>query len=205
MVTSARCSDDKSGLEAGWGPDRPTVGSTEYSAYPGFNADRDSGSYGDERNFLLAKDASNQEQGNWHDSIEVVPGNAYWLRLLVHNSARDLPQNVAEDTFVGIDIPTCSGRAIKVFAHITASNAYPSTVYDSVVARSANPIKITAVSQSVRFLTLAHPDGTPGFGEANQMFASGVALGSPDLESGLFSGGFENSMYVVAQFRVDAI
>ncbi|WP_374159384.1 hypothetical protein ACEWX3_10570 [Mycobacterium sp. G7A2] len=196
---SSNCANNSQELTGGWGPDRPTVGTVDYAPQPSFNVDRYNSVYGDERNFLVVKELSHTIAGGWADRLEVLPNQTYRLRLLVHNGARDQDENVAENTTIHISIPACAGSSIAIFGFITATNAFPGTIYDGIVLNSDRDFRVEFVPGSAKFYSNNFTDGTD---IPDRIFMpSGMRIGSPDLDSGLFRGDYVNSGVIVAEIR----
>lgn len=200
---SADCSSDKTMFVHGWGPDRPTVGSSDYTPQPSFNVERDNPNYGDERGFLILKEASYQKAGGWSQSLDVLPGQVYLARIYLHNGARDADEYAAVDTHVGLVLPNCSGRSLVVRASISSTNAFPGTVWATSVIRSDVPVRVELVPGSVEVETnsTSGPVQLP-----DRLFApGGVRLGNPNVTSGVFRGDYANTAVVTAQFRTAAV
>ena len=57
-----------------YGPERETFTTQNAAPYITFNSITNNGQYGDERNFMLVKDASITTKGDWKDEIAVEDG-----------------------------------------------------------------------------------------------------------------------------------
>ena len=59
-----------------WGPSRQTFTTANPASYVTFNSITDNPAYGDERNFVRAKESSTSNQ-NYSDSVALTPGKQY--------------------------------------------------------------------------------------------------------------------------------
>ncbi|WP_433716999.1 hypothetical protein ACQP2U_42430 (plasmid) [Nocardia sp. CA-084685] len=198
--SNERCSSDHSGADAVWGPDRPTVGPSDYSQTPSFNIERDNPHHGDERNFVQIKESSHVQAGAWADQLEVRAGHEYFVRVLLHNGARDGDEYVAKDTRVEIDLPLCSGRSIALQAVISSSNAFPQKIWDGVVLRSAEPFKVDIVPGSARLLSNKYPN--PGLLLPDRVATADGTLVGSQAADGNFRRDYANDADVVITVRV---
>ncbi|MFE9785212.1 hypothetical protein ACFYO7_07520 [Nocardia salmonicida] len=191
------CSDEFYGATTGWGPDRPTNGPSDWSLQPSFNVERENPNYGDERNFVIGKDASLGQSGSWTNDIEVVPGREYIIRILVHNGARNQQDYVARDTRVRLEVPSCAGRSVELRSVVEASNVYPREVWDGVVFRSPTPFKVVPVSGSADLSTNSFLSGVS---LPDDLFdqGKGALIGSTELD-GNVGGDYVNVGIVLAR------
>lgn len=196
----SNCSNEFDGMSTGWGPDRPTVGPSDYTPQPSFNVERHNPNFGDERNFVQAKEASFTDPGGWVDDLEVRAGNEYLVRIYAHNGARDLDEYTATNTMIAVNVPACTGKSIAVSGTISASNAYPLRIWDGIVFRSHNSIRIDLVPGSAKAISNANPN--PGLQLPDRIAnEGGTAVGSSTTD-GQFRGDYANTVYVVATVRV---
>ncbi|WP_280491582.1 hypothetical protein [Nocardia asiatica] len=193
-VTAPRCSPDYDGARAGWGPDRPTYGPSDYAPQPAFNVERYNPNIGDERNFVGIRESRNQQM-LWMDELEVRPGHEYRIRVYLHNGARDRDEYVATDTRARVDVPTCSGRSIAVFGFVTSSSAFPREIYDGVVLRSPDEITLNVVPGSAVLESNAHP-GPEGLRIPDSFASSSGALVGSQAADGRFRGDYVNAAYL---------
>lgn len=115
-----------------WGPDRPTYTVANPADHITFDSITDNPAVGDERNFVVAKDAADTSNGGWQDNITVQPGKEYLVRVYVHNNAATSLNLTATNTRVSATVPTTTGTNIPVSGFITADNASPQQVWDDV-------------------------------------------------------------------------
>lgn len=106
--------------------------------YPGqiiFNTISDS-VIGNEKNYVAARENTGINAGAdnfWYgNNITVENGKEYLVRMYVHNNNPNGTDAVAEDTRVRFNIPSASGKEVKVNGYITSPNADPSKYVDYV-------------------------------------------------------------------------
>ncbi|MEV0539245.1 hypothetical protein [Nocardia salmonicida] len=193
------CSDDYYGATTGWGPDRPTNGTNDWSSQPSFNVERENPNYGDERNFIISKDAAVVEAGGWNDEVQVRMGSEYIVRAYIHNGARNREDYVARNTRIRIQVPQCVGRSMEVRSVIEASNSYPTQIWDGTILRSVSPFKLEFVYGSGQLSTISSPSGIP---LPDSVFdpEKGALIGSTALD-GNFGGDYVNSGVVTVRVK----
>lgn len=116
-------------VHAGWGPDRPTFTWAHPATYVTFNSMTDNPKYGDERPFYDVRDANsntNQDKINVHDNQELV------FRVYYHNNAASNLNKVAKNTHVSMLLPKTPSTNTWSTAYISADNASPKVVGDTV-------------------------------------------------------------------------
>ena len=86
ITTGAEASADQISL-GGWGPRRPTFSTRKPPTFVTFNSITNNPSYGDERNFVLAKPAESRHEGGFQDDQLVVDGGEYVVRVFISNDA----------------------------------------------------------------------------------------------------------------------
>jgi uncharacterized repeat protein (TIGR01451 family) len=189
---------------------------------PRFNSYINTDVYGDERAFVDAKECTvtgdacyNQSPGAYKDQQPVQVGKEYIVRAYVHNianpSINDDPNKgpgvfdgigVAQNTKIRFELPEGVANGFTAQARISADNAIPQTVYDTVDLRNDNQaFDVEFVPGSARIYNSAHqnglalPDGI--------MSASGTLIGH-DAMDGVFPGCFDFASFVVIRVRVNA-
>jgi len=186
---------------AGFGPDRPTKAwnpTVEGFDHVTFNSFTGVGNgIGDERDFLRGGIIGNQD--DWADPVNNVPDTAeVEVKIYIHNGAdarlNDQPGNpgVAKDVNVRVAVPTDSRQSHDITSWISASNAQPQTIFDTVTLTGANGgyFQLTPVPGSAQLYT----DGvaTP---LSDAIFANGVNIGDQ-------KGCFEYTREVVFRVKV---
>lgn len=95
------------------------------------------GVIGDEKKFVGAREDIGSYEGinnSWHSNyITVEDGKTYIIRLYVHNNNPNGWQAVAKDVRAAFNLPTESGRQIRVTGYIRSSNATPGEYWANVV------------------------------------------------------------------------
>lgn len=190
--------------KAGSGPDRPTKA---YSAgvagfdHVTFNSFTGVPGIGDERNFFNGKYA---DAGSvYSDPMpQVKDGDVLTLEVYVHNGA-DPSLNasgvgIAKNTRVRVALPTGIAKSQEAMAYISADNAQPQTVYDSLDFGAANGgsfgldyVKGSAHIQG-NYINSSLPDS---------VVTSGATIGTNALD-GQLKGCFQQMVYVTIQVKV---
>ena len=134
-----------------WGPDRPTFTVQNPADHITFNAITNNPDYGDERNFVRIKDASDMSAGNWKDELTVQPGKEYLVQMYVHNNAASSLNLVAQNTRVMANVPNTTGKKVQIDGFITADNATPNRVWDQAIFNSDRNFNLTYVNGSTKF------------------------------------------------------
>ena len=120
-----------------WGPtDRPTFTVEKPATYNTFNSITNNPDYGDERNFVRIKDASDMSAGNWKDEITVDSNKEYLVQMYVHNNAADNLNKVAQNVKVMANVPNTTGKQIQIDGFVTSSNATPNKIWDQAIFKS---------------------------------------------------------------------
>lgn len=160
------------------------------AAFPRFNSFTGTPVYGDERAFLDAKPAHIDGSGGFLDQIRTSVGDRLMLRMHIHNNA-DSDRNgddwsgvsVAINTRAILDIGTTdvepASKAV-VKGTVSADNARPRWVGDTVTLYSDRPFLLRPVPDSARIHSNAHPfPGLPltGLVASSQLPGPGALLG----------------------------
>lgn len=181
-----------------YGPERKTFTIKNPADYITFNSITDNPNYGDERNFVIAKDAANTSAGGWSDEITVEDGKEYLVRMYVHNNAADNLNLVATNTRVMANVPNSSATSHQIDGFISADNANPSRIWDSVVLKGDREFIVNFVGGSARYHNNVNP--SEGFGLPDSIVTSAGAQVGYEQMDGNVPGCFEYSG--IATFRV---
>jgi uncharacterized repeat protein (TIGR01451 family) len=191
---------------------------------PRFNSYINTNVYGDERAFVDAKEcvtngpACYQDgvAGGYADQQPVTPGKEYIVRAYIHNianpSINDNPATpgandgigVAKNTKVRFELPDTDGVAngFTAQARITADNAIPQQVYDTVDLRNNNEkFGVEYIPGSAYIFNASHTNGLNLSDDI--MSANGTLIGD-DVMDGTYPGCFEYSSFVVIRVKVTA-
>ena len=127
---------------AEWGPDRPTFDWNDPSHYPTyitFNSFTNNPTAGDERTFLTAYEVGTT---NARNNVTVTDNEELVLRTFFHNNARSDLNLVAHNTRVRITLPASAATDETAVSYISADNATPQNVWDSVHFNGARPFTL---------------------------------------------------------------
>lgn len=154
------------GVAFAWGPDRPTYTIQQPADHVTFNSITNNPNYGDERTFFDAKDATNTGVGGFVDKMNVQDGQELLLRVYVHNNAADnlndpnfTGPGVAHNTKVRVYLPTATAKDLRANAYISADNATPREVFDTVDFTSNGNFAVEYVPGSAVAYNNAVPSG----------------------------------------------
>lgn len=197
---------------AGWWPERkgfsyaPCEQPGEIcgsSTGPVFNSFVATPSYGDERPFLDARRSDQTQSGAYENILrDVTEGSStVVLRIYVHNNA-DPETNatglgIARGTRVRVGVPNVSATALQATASITADNARPRRVQDTVQLTASRRFRVAYIPGS------AWVYSNEGRFRLSDSIVSqtGAQVGTrrPD---GIVPGSFRNDLTVQLQLRV---
>lgn len=191
-------------IKAGPGPDRPTKAYTDGVAgfdHVTFNSFTNVPRYGDERLFFTGGYEGGSDFG---DPINDVRANdTLTLHVYVHNNADEsLNANgtgIAKNTKVRVALPTGIAKSQQATAYISADNAQPKEVTDTVdfTGKNGELFQLEYVKGS------AHIKGNTidsALGD-DIVSANGVQIGNKALDGSL-EGCFKQMVYVTLQVKV---
>lgn len=184
-----------------WGPERETFTIEKPATFITFNSITNNPNYGDERNFVIAKDAANTSPGGWQDNITIEDGKEYLVRMYVHNNAADNLNLVAKNTRVMANVPNTLANSHQIDGFITADNAKPTKIWDSVVFKSGQNFTLKFISGSARYHN--NVNAATGFTLPDSIVTSGGALVGYKSMNGDVPGCFQYSG--IATFRLKAV
>lgn len=187
---------------ASFGPDRPTLtwngDQTKGADHIVFNSFVNNPVWGDERDFV--RGAVEQRDDKYADPVNnVKDGDVVNVVMFVHNNAdSSLNANgsgIATNTTVKADIPVAAASSQQVKGYISADNAAPTTIYDTVDMNGANAFSLQYVPGSVK-ISGNHINQTLPNADITKGFKIGDAL------DGKFPGCFDYIQYVTFQVKV---
>lgn len=184
-----------------YGPERETFTTQNAAPYITFNSITNNGQYGDERNFMLVKDASITTKGDWKDEIAVEDGKEYLVRILVHNNAKPQLNLTATNTRVAVNVPTNLSNKITLDAFLRADNAKPKEIWDNAVMTSDKKFNVAYVAGSAYYVNQLKPTGG-GFTLSDSIVTNGGALVGYESMDGNVPGCFEYSGYAIFKVKV---
>jgi PKD domain len=190
------------GVLAAFGPDRPTkeylgLGTSGFD-HVTFNSFTNSPNIGDERNFMRGKISGGT------DLLDPVNGlgngDHVKVYMYVHNGA-DPSLNadgsgLAKDLTARVTIPGGMNVSQDLVGFISASNAQPTEVFDSLTLNGSDAFEVNYVNGSAKWTTNA---GT--FNLSDALIGAGVKLGDDALD-GKMNGCFEYSGWVTFEVEV---
>ncbi len=180
-----------------WGPTRETYTIQQPATKVTFNSITNNPSIGDERNFVGIRETT--AANVWYDDMTVQQGKEYYVRMYVHNNAASSLNLVAENVTAKVNLPTTTGKSIRVDGFINSTNASPVEVYDHATFNSTSNFNLAYVSGSLKYENnVFGPNGTA---LPESIFTStGAKLGYDKLD-GKIPGCFEYSGYVTFKVK----
>ena len=182
---------------AAFGPNRPTFTMANPASYVTFNSITDNPVAGDERYFM--KGAKPGDSGYTGAVQNVVDGQEVTLQMYVHNNAASNLNLVAQNTKVRVALPTGSNQSPTVTGYISADNANPGTVYDTMQIVGANN----------GFMELAYVPGSASYKNnvgtfplADSIVTTGAQVGYNSM-NGQLPGCTEFSGWVTLRVKVN--
>lgn len=116
----------------------------------------------DERDFVMAKLASDANVKKLYNNITVQDNTDYLVYMYIHNNAAPNLNLVANNVKAWINIPTDAAKQITAQGVVTSSNADPTAVYDDVNFTSNENFTLSYVKGSAKYYnnagTFAIPD-----------------------------------------------
>lgn len=198
MVAAILVASSTAALTFAWGPDRPTFTMESPAPYVTFNSITNNPAYGDEREFTLIKDLTTGAAIG--DEATLVAGHEYQVQIYVHNDASETLNEsgvgVAKDTTIKATIPSTVNGDAKLYGHVSASNAAPREVYDSVALKSAGEVSLEYVAGSAKLVTQYQ-----NVALGDTLATTGVKAGDQDL-SGNWRGCANQSGVVTFKIKV---
>ncbi len=193
---------------------------------PVFDSFINTPSYGDEENFTqIAPVQANQSPINasYSNTAQANPGQEYWVRMLVHNDGNQnlncLPQydsatlndctqvnlgspSIATNTTVQVAIANGVANGVDIMGYISASNATPSSIWDSATLVNPNQaFSVSYVNGSASIYNSAFPNG---LSLPDSIASSTGTLIGYNQMNGIFPGCFNYSAYVYVKVLVSS-
>lgn len=184
-----------------WGPDRPTYTVENPADHITFNSITNNPNVGDERNFVVVKDAANQNAGGWQDNINVQPGKEYLVRIYAHNNAASSLNLTAVNTRVSASVPTTTGKSVPLSGFVSADNASPQKVWDDISFNSTQDFNIKYVAGSAKIYNNGYAAGGNGQSLPDSIVtASGAPIGY-EGPNGRVPGCFQYANYITFKVK----
>jgi hypothetical protein len=169
---------------------------------PVFDSFINTPSYGDERSFLDARLAEAMAAGSYKDVVDLSgtkAGQRLVVRLYVNNDANEKygPKTTAHNTKVRLTVPTGSAEGLRVRGYISANNASPGEVEDTVDFVSDRPFRLRLVSGSA---AMYRNDQRKQY-LSNSITTDGALVGVASTD-GEFPAGFGKDAVIQAELEV---
>lgn len=177
---------------AAYAPQRTTYKWPSTAKAVTFNSVIGNPSVGDERQFLTARDFSNN---NYADQLSVVNNEDVVLKVYYHNNAK--PGQIAKGTKVRFALPSGTSKQMLISAYISADNAKPSTVSDTTTVLSDQSFSLNYEPGSAQIWNNA----VRGVSLNDSVVTSGALIGYKTLD-GQVNGGASFSGYVTIKAKV---
>ena len=193
-----------SGVLAAFGPDRPTKeyhgASTSGFTYVTFDSFTNSPNIGDERDFMRGKVSGGSDLLDPVNGL--VAGDHVKVYMYVHNGA-DPSLNadgsgIAHDLTARVAIPGGEAASQDLTGYISASNAQPQEIFDTLTLNASEAFQVNYISGSAKWTTNA---GT--FDLSDNLVSTGVKLGDDSLD-GNMKGCYEYSGWITFEVEVKA-
>ena len=189
-----------------WGPqDRASFTWNDPADYVTFNSMTDNPTIGSERNFVRVKEAGTE--GAHYDNVTVEAGKEYEVYVYYHNNAaanfNESGKGVAQNVLMQADFPTKlkAGEAGVIKGVISASNATPTSVWDTAYLNSDSTVYLSYVPNSA----VIHNGGSANGAilDADSLFGPGAKLAYSDNYWGIIPGCNEFAGYVTYRIKAD--
>lgn len=184
-----------------WGPDRPTYTVAKPADHITFNSIVDNPYAGDERNFVVVKDAANTNAGGWQDDITVQPDKEYLVRIYAHNNAASELNLTAVNTRVSASVPTTTGKKVPLSGFVSADNAQPQKVWDDISFNSDKNFNIAYIPGSARIYNNGYAAGGSGVSLSDSIVTASGALIGYNGPDGKVPGCFEYASYITFKVK----
>lgn len=184
-------------VQATFGPDRPTFTWERPASYVTFNSMTNNPVVGDERTFMKG---AKPGAASFTDPVTgVVDGEEVTVQMYVHNNAAANLNLKATNTTVKVALPTGSKQIQQLTGYISADNANPKTVTDTLDISASNNgyMEIAYVPGSASY---KNNKGT--FKLADSIVTTGAQIGY-DQMNGVVPGCEEFSGWVTLRIKVN--
>ncbi len=172
---------------------------------PVFNSFIHTPSYGDERAFVDARRSDQTAAGSFKNVLpDVTQGSKeIVVRMYVHNNANQSTNasglGVAKNTKVRVDLPSAESQTLRARGYISADNASPQLVEDTVDFVDSQKFKVEYVPGSATLYNNGAFQG--GKTLSDNIVTSGAPIGDDALD-GKVPGCFEHEAVVQIKLKV---
>jgi len=181
---------------ATFGPSRPTFTWASPANYITFNSITDNPTWGDERQLLKVRNAT-QGSGSNATATQVTDNEDVLMTVYFHNDAESGLNLVATNTTVKFNLPSGPATTVTPTAYITADNATPHQVYASADLTSSTPFTVTYEAGSAKLYT----NYVSGVSVSDNVVNGGALVGSRGTD-GNVPGCAQFSGYVTILVKV---
>jgi hypothetical protein len=180
-----------------WGPqNRPTFTMSHPATYVTFNSITDNTqAIGDERHFYTANQTG---VANYSHNLPVTDNEEVTLRLYYHNNAAANLNLVAFNTNVKMQLPSTAATDQSTVAFISATNANPTSVWDTVHMTNAQPFTMDYEAGSAKLFNNALNGASLS---DNIVTSAGAPIGFDKLD-GKVPGCLNFSGYVTIKVKI---
>ncbi len=189
------------GVVSSWGPDRPTYTVENPADHITFNSITDNPNVGDERNFVVVKDAADANPGGWKDDVTVEPGKEYLVRIYAHNNAASSLNLTALNTRVSATVPTTTAKSVPLSGFVSADNATPSRIWDDINFNSEKNFNLAYVAGSAKIYNNGYAAGGNGQSLPDSIVTSDGALIGYNGANGEVPGCFQYANYITFKVK----
>lgn len=172
---------------------------------PVFNSFINTPSYGDERAFVDARRSDQTAAGSFKNVLPSVTEGSKEIvvRMYVHNNANQSTNasglGVAKNTKVRVDLPSAEGQSLRARGYISADNATPGLVEDTVDFVDSKKFKVEYVPGSATlYNNQAFSNGTQ---LSDSIVTTGAPIGDNALDGNL-PGCFEYEAVIQVKLKV---
>jgi len=179
-----------------WGPDRPTFTWANPADHITFNSITDNPVAGDERMFYTANHVG---VSDFSHSLPVSDGQEVTLRAYVHNNASADLNLVAHNTRIKMTVPGGEATNQTSVSTISADNASPTSVFDTVHLTSDKAFTLEYEAGSAKLFNNVFTAGT---GLSDSIVSDSGALVGYDKMDGNLPGCNQFSAWVTIRVKV---
>ncbi|MBQ2695639.1 DUF11 domain-containing protein [Candidatus Saccharibacteria bacterium] len=154
------------------------------------------GPFGDERNFVGAKQSTDNGTVWNADNINVKDGDVVTIRLFVHNNSPKGEDAIAKGVSASFSMPTAVGSSQTIVGYLNASNDTVHRYWDEVTLNSDSDFYLEYVNGSAKYTNNV---GT--FALTDSIITSGAALGYTSM-NGEIPGCYQYSGQATIQVKV---
>lgn len=171
---------------------------------PVFNSFINTPSYGDERAFTDARRSDQTASGSFKNVLPDVDKGSKEIvvRMYVHNNANQSTnasgKGVAKNTKIRLALPTATASSLRARGYISADNATPEIVSDTVDFTAGQAFSVSYEPGSAVMYNATHPSGAK---LSDSIVTTGALIG--DNADGKLPGCFEHEIVIQVKLKVN--